>query len=380
MSKKIALFHPWIKSRGGAERVVLEIIKNSKHKIDLFTWVYDKENTFKEFQKYNVKVIAPKIAQKISRMHLLRGLFLPLSIFSKIKLKDYDLFLISTSGVAEFMTFKNYKKGKTYAYVHTPLREANKKIINWNLENKYPLGIKRYAYIFATKIYKFFEKKAWKKLNVVIFNSNLSLKRAKESNLKLNSKPHIIYPPINFSRFENLKLNKGKYFLYWNRLNPPKRQDLLIEAWKNFSKKNPSYKLIIAGTPENEKYYKKLQKLQKDTKNVEIKTNVSDKEIDSLLANSLASLSLSYSEDFGIIPLEIIASGKPLLATDEGGYVEIINDHPLFHKIKEKHSKKEMIKEIEKELNNFIKKKQKKTQKKIKIKNFVKEIDKILEK
>ena len=36
--KKIALFHPWLKSRGGAERVVLEILKSNKN-IDLYTWV-----------------------------------------------------------------------------------------------------------------------------------------------------------------------------------------------------------------------------------------------------------------------------------------------------------------------------------------------------
>ena len=41
---RIALFHPWIKSRGGAERVVLEFVKNSVHDVDLYTWVYDEES------------------------------------------------------------------------------------------------------------------------------------------------------------------------------------------------------------------------------------------------------------------------------------------------------------------------------------------------
>ena len=43
---KIAVFHPWLKSRGGAERVVLEFMKNSQFEIDLYTWVYREEDTF----------------------------------------------------------------------------------------------------------------------------------------------------------------------------------------------------------------------------------------------------------------------------------------------------------------------------------------------
>lgn len=74
MITKIALFHPWIKSKGGAERVVLEILKKSKdkrYKIDVYTWVYDENNTFEEFKKFKVNVIAPKFARKFRSSLLL---------------------------------------------------------------------------------------------------------------------------------------------------------------------------------------------------------------------------------------------------------------------------------------------------------------------
>ena len=376
--QKIALFHPWLKSKGGAEKVVLGILKSKKYNIDIYTWVYDKENTFKEFQKFKINVIGPKISKKLSRLHILRGLFLPISIFSKIPLEKYDKFLISTSGVGEFITFKNYKKGKTYAYIHTPLREASDEIVEWNLKNRHNNFLKKQIYLTAVKIYKIFEKKAWKKLDVIIFNSELSKSRAEEHKLIRKQKTHIIYPPINFPQFERLKTRIGKHFVYISRLNPPKRQDLLIEAWKKFSKKNKGYKLILIGTPDNKNYYKKLLMLSKDDNSIEIKSNVKNKELGDLLRSSKAGIFLGYQEDFGIVPLEILAAGKPLLAIDEGGYVNVIKNHPLFHKIKEKHSRKEMVNEIVKELENFVKKKQKKTTKQIKIKDFVTEIDKIL--
>ncbi len=377
--KKIALFHPWIKSKGGAEKVILELLTKSKHKFDLYTWAYNKKDTFSEFKKYKIKILAPRFGEKLSRFHILRGLFLPISLFKRIPLEKYDKFLISTSGVGEFITFRNYKKGKTYAYIHTPLREANKKIVLWNLENRYKNNpLKKQIYLGAVKFYRIFEKKAWRKLDVIIFNSELSESRARKQGLLQKQKKHIIYPPIDFSRFEGLKTNKGNTFVYISRLNPPKRQDLLIKAWKIFSKKNKEYKLILVGTPDNKKYFKKLIQLSAGDESIEIKSNVSNKELENILSTSIAGLFLGYSEDFGIVPLEILAAGKPLLAVDEGGYVKIIDNHPLFHKIKEKHSKEDMVKEIAKELENFLKKKQKGTAKKIKVKDFIKEIDDVL--
>jgi glycosyltransferase involved in cell wall biosynthesis len=377
--QKIALFHPWIKSKGGAEKVVLELLKKSKNNFDIYTWAYDKENTFPEFQNYKINILVPNFGRKLARFHILRGLFFPLSLFKKIPLEKYDKFLISTSGLAEFITFRNYKKGKTYAYVHTPLREANKKIVKWNLENRHKNSFfQKQIYLAAVKFYKIFEKRAWKKLDVVIFNSELSQSRAEEHGLLKKQKKQIIYPPVDFSRFEGLKTTTGSSFVYISRLNSPKRQDLLIKAWKIFSKHNKKYNLILIGTPDNKKYYKKLLDLSKGDKTIQIKLNPSNEEFDKILSAAKAGIFLGYQEDFGIVPLEIIAAGKPLLAVDEGGYVKLVAGHPLFHKIKEKHSKEKMIKEISKELENFVKNKQRKITKKVKLKDFITQMDEVL--
>ena len=211
--KKIALFHPWIKSKGGAERVLLEILKDKKNIIDLYTWVYDKENTFKDFKKFDINVIAPKIAEKISRYYVMRGLFFPLGLFSKIPLEKYDLFLISTSGLAESITLRNYKKGKTFAYVHTILRAAYKKDIKWNLRHKYKNPINRFFYLAAALIYRILEKISWKRIDVAIFNSELGLERARRHGLLKNKIVHIIHPPVNVQKFKKLKTRKGNFFL-----------------------------------------------------------------------------------------------------------------------------------------------------------------------
>ncbi len=371
--EKIALFHPWIKTRGGAEKVVLKLAKELDSKVDIYTWIYDSEKTFPEFKKLNVRVLAPKFARKLSRAHILRGLFLPFSLFSKIPLEKYDKFLISTSGVGEFIAFRNYKPGKTFAYVHTPLREANKKIVKWNLENRHK-GIKKYPYILAVKIYRAFERKAWKKIDHVIFNSELSKSRAEEHKLLKNKKHSVVYPPVEIPK--KSKIKKGDYFLYVSRINPPKRQKELIEAFKRFSKDYPELKLVLVGTPDNEKYYDEIKKISEGS-NVELKQNLSNEELNELYNNCLAGVFLGYQEDFGIVPLEVIGRGKPLFAVEEGGFVGVIKDNPLFHKIKEKHASDEMIQEITNELKSFVRKKlddKKKKSSKIKLNDFVKDM------
>ena len=374
MNKKICLFHPWIKSKGGAERVVLELMEKSKHKIDLFTWFYDEENTFSEFQKYKINVIAPKFAGRFSRNYLTRSLVFILGMFKKIPLENYDKFLISTSGVGEFITFRNYKKGQTYAYIHTPLRHAQKNIVGWNLENKYKGNfLKKQIYLISVKIYKILEKIAWKRLDVVIFNSKLSKQRAEEHNLIKGKKTKIIHPPIERMK---LKSKRENCFVYVSRLNEPKRQDILLEVWKKFGKKYPDLKLLIVGTAENKKYFEKLKELA--TENVKIKTNVGNKELKYILSNSKAGIFLGYQEDFGITPIQILLAGKPLIAVDEGGYVDLIKNHPQFYKIREKHNKEEMIIETENVLERFMVNKTRKKGMNIKLKDFTKEMDKYL--
>jgi len=357
MITKIALFHPWIKSKGGAERVVLEILKKSKdkrYKIDVYTWVYDENNTFEEFKKFKINVIAPKFARKFSRHYILRGLFFPIGLFSKIPVKNYNIFLISTSGLAELIALRNYKKRKTFAYVHTILRASYKEDVKWNLKNRYRNPIKKLVYITAVKIYKILEKMSWKKIDIAIFNSELSLERAKNHNLIKNKKIYVIHPPIKNLERRSIKTKKENYFFYVSRFNPIKRQDILIRAWDKFVKENLNYKLILAGGIEDKKYFEHLCKMAKKTKNVEIKINLNDKDIKKLYSNCLAVIFIPFMEDFGIVPFEALSMKKPLIVTNKGGYMKVIKDLPQVIQIEERGDREEMVDEIYKCLKQFL--------------------------
>ncbi len=356
MIKKIAIFHPWIKSRGGAEKTILEILKNMKN-VDLYTWVYEPENSFEEFKKFKINLVGADFLRKFSRSGILRGIFLLNCMLSRIPLEKYDLFLISTSGLAEFIVFRNYKPGKTYAYVYTPLREATDEIVKWNLKNRYFNFISKLIYLLSVKFYRIIEKIAWKRINIAIFISELSLERANERSLIKNKKVKIVYPPTEIEDSKNIKTKNGGYFLYPSRINKPKRQDLLIKSWKEFIQKHPNEKLIIAGSLENRKYYEEIKKLAEKTKNVYIKTNLDKREFLKLYKECKAVIFIPFLEDFGIVPFEALALGKPLIAVDKGGYVKLIEGIPQYYKIREMFSEEKMIKEINKTLEMFLKSK-----------------------
>ena len=372
---KIALFHPWLKSKGGAERVVLEFLKYTKNDVDVFTWVYDKANTFEEFKKFNIKVIAPKIAEKFSRSYVLRGLFFPLSLFSKIPLQNYDAFLISTGGLAELITFRNYKPKATFAYVHTILRASYEDDIRWNLKYRFKNPFAKFIYLIATRFYRFLEKKAWKKIDVTIFNSELSLERAKRHDLLEGKEKHVVYPPVNIKKFGRLKGKEKNFFLYPARFGLTKRQNMLLDAWKLFVEKYPQYYLVLVGNIENKKYFEKIKKISKEIRNVEIRTNISDKELLHLYSNCLAVIFVPFMEDFGIVPFEAFACGKTLIAVDKGGYVQLAKKAPSIIWVKEKIDSKQTSYEVYKALEKFVEKKEHFINKGYKNKNYMLKLD-----
>lgn len=354
---KIALFYPWIKSRGGAEKVLLEIMKIKDFKFDLYTWVYDEKNSFEEFKSLKINVLGSNMLKKISKMKILRGLFLPFSLFSKIPLEGYDYFLVYTSGTGEFITFRNYKKGKTVGYVNTILRDAYPEIVKWNLKNIYKNIFSRTMYLLSVKIYRFFEKIAWKRIDFPIFISEEGFKRAEKQGLLKNKEAKVIYPPVEINKFTKLPSTKGSFFLYVSRFNPPKRQDLLIKAWIEFSKEYPNEKLILSGGLENKKYFKYIKKLSKDVKNIEIKEGLNNEEILKLYEKSKAVIFVPFLEDFGIVPFEALAAGKSIIAVNKGGYVDLIKNIPQYYPIKETEDEDTFVKNIINSLELFMKSK-----------------------
>lgn len=154
----------------------------------------------------------------------------------------------------------------------------------------------------------------------IIALSESMQKRVKKNNPKANV--NIIFAGVD-DNFLKLKTNERKYILYLGRIDVyQKGLDILIEAWKNIVNKNEGIELIIAGSgiKSEESQLKKLLIKNNLEQSIKLIGKVSEKKKEDLLANCLFVVCPSRFESFGIVALETLAVGKPLICFDIDGF------------------------------------------------------------
>lgn len=126
----------------------------------------------------------------------------------------------------------------------------------------------------------------------------------------------VIYPPVSTSQFPLSEKDDG-YYLVVSALVPYKRVDLAIHAARELGER-----LVIVGTGPEMRNLKALA-----DRNVEFLGWKQDDELTKLYARCRA-LIFPGIEDFGIVPLEAMASGKPVVAYGAGGALETVVENP----------------------------------------------------
>ena len=121
---------------------------------------------------------------------------------------------------------------------------------------------------------------------------------------------------------------KGKYMLYVGVLAPHKNIQGLIEAYSRLSKDlKQEYRLVIAGRKTS--YYPRLLKLTQDLKigaNVTFTDFFNDADLPALYSGADLFIFPSFYEGFGLPPLEAMACGTPVIASDVTSLPEVIGD------------------------------------------------------
>jgi len=138
-------------------------------------------------------------------------------------------------------------------------------------------------------------------------------------------KMRVVYQGVDVERFTPSKC-EGKTVLFVGRLHQRKGVDRLLRAFKKVVKEEPEAKLLIAGRGEGEQEYKALAKKLALGASVKFLGHFPEEELPGLYSSASLFVMPSYYEGFGLVLLEGMASGLPVLAFDTGVVPEIIEN------------------------------------------------------
>jgi glycosyltransferase involved in cell wall biosynthesis len=314
---RIALVHDYLIQYGGAERV-LESFMEMFPRAPIYTLIYNEKKLGSIFNK---RIIRTSFLQKmpfVKTSHHFFPVMMPLAI-EQFDFSYYDLVLSDTSSFAKGILTS--PQTKHICYCHTPMRFAWDDSHRYTREFYLPRLIKKLVPLGMNYL-RMWDKLAAKRVDDFVANSNLVKKRV-EKYYKRNSE--VIYPPLFFDHFQNLekdnrfknKNKKNDYYLMVGRLVPYKKFDLGIKAFNKLKKPLK----IVGGGPE----FKRLKKIA--NQNIEFLGSLksSGKKLIELYKNCRA-LIYPQEEDFGLVPLESMALGKPVIAFKKGGALETIQE------------------------------------------------------
>ena len=227
--------------------------------------------------------------------------------------KQYDFYIID--GDWAMSAAVNHKPNLWY--VHSPIREI------WDLyrytrQNTVPFYL-RWGFDAWAGYNRHLNKRYVRHVDKLACNSRNTQQRIKKY---FGRNAAVIHPPIETSRFQYKK--NGDYWLSVNRLITHKRVDTQMEAFSRL----PDEKLIVVGSYEQAGHFRRHADYIRKIKpaNVGILSWVGRSQLLELYANCRGFITTSRDEDFGMAPVEAMASGKPVIAPNEGGYKETVID------------------------------------------------------
>ncbi|WP_338667709.1 glycosyltransferase [Pseudodesulfovibrio methanolicus] len=304
---KVALVHYWLVNRNGGGERVIEALCELFPQADIFTHCVDPTKLSHTLEQHTIKTTF------INRMPFSKRFYkhylplMPLAL-EQVDLSEYDLVISSESGPAKGIIAP--ATTKHICYCHTPMRYL------WDHKDAYLAEANPLIRLFMIPIFHYL--RLWdvlsaKRADAIVANSSAVAARIKRW---WGCEAEVIPPPVDTEYFKTfINEEPGDYYLFAGRLVRYKRADLAIKACEQLGKR-----LVVVGQGEEMKALKSMAGPK-----VEFRGEVEREELARLYAGCQALL-FPGEEDFGIVPIETMAAGRPVIAYARGGALDYITD------------------------------------------------------
>lgn len=303
---KVAIIHYWLVGMRGGEKVI-EALCEMYPQADIFTHVYVPEMVSERIRRHRVITTFINALPSPARRYKTYLPLMPLAL-EQLDLSSYELVISSESGPAKGIIAR--PDAVHVCYCHTPMRYI------WNMYHEYRDGAGRLTRLLMPPLahyLRMWDVTTAQRVDSFVANSATVARRI---NRYYGLDATVIHPPVDTGSFSIApEAELGDYYLMAGELVSYKRPDLAVQAFNEMK-----LKLVVIGGGE---MLDQIRRLAGPAVTV-----MGPQPFDVLKRHYAQCRALIFpgEEDFGMVPVEAMASGRPVVAFGRGGATETVAD------------------------------------------------------
>ncbi|MCF6156352.1 MAG: glycosyltransferase family 4 protein [Candidatus Brocadia sp.] len=304
---RVAIVHDWLTGMRGGEKV-LEVFCELFPEADIFTLIHRHGSVSKTIEDRNIQTSFLQRVPLAKRNYRSFLLLFPLAI-EGFDMREYDMVLSSSHCVAKGVLTS--PSAVHVCYCHTPMRYVWDHYYTYFGNGKKGI-ISRFLIPAIAHYLRMWDVASSNRVDYFVANSYHVANRIKKY---YKRSAEVIHPPVDCSLYTPPESQReGDYYLVVSAFAPYKRIDIAVDAFERMS-----LPLVIIGGGQEEEQIRKMAK--KHVQCIGWQSSESLKEY----YRGCKALIFPGEEDFGIVPLEAQACGKPVIAFAKGGVLETVH-------------------------------------------------------